>query len=147
MTTRIKPTRTMTSYHLRASDSPSGFAMTLMVLTRLEKQTMTLNSHFLCLLLNEVSHALQIVFSNSICPETCRSTATNLAAATVTVTVAATTTNLAAATTTAVAKATTTALAHTNVTTTLFQLVIASPPRLHCGTMVASQNQKRVVVN
>jgi hypothetical protein len=79
-----------------------------------------MNSCFLCLLLNEVSHALQIVFSNSIRPEMYRSTTTNLAAATVTVTVATTTTNLTATTATAVAKATATAFALTNVTTTLF---------------------------
>jgi hypothetical protein len=106
---RIKPART-TSHHLRASVSPSSIAMTSMMSTRLEEQTIMLNSCFLCLLLNKVSHAFQIVFSNSIFSETYRSTTTKLSAATVIITVAATTTNLATATATTAAKASTTDL-------------------------------------
>jgi hypothetical protein len=128
-TTRIKPMRT-TSRHLRASNYPSGFAMTTMVLTRLEERTMTLNSRFVCLLLNEVCRALRLVFSNSIPPETNSSTATNFTAATIT--------NLATTTATTVAKATATALALTNATTSLFWLVVASPPCLHCGALSLS---------
>ncbi len=97
-----------------------------------------MNFCFLCLLLNKISLAWPIVFSNSIWPETSSSTTTNLAAATVTITVAATSTNLTAAIATLVPKATATALAFTNATTTLYWLVVTSTPHLRHGVLSLS---------